>query len=183
VSCNSRDRRPDASAWAGLTAGRFAGSGITLDWLHREYVVKLRSFDTLARERGVTAPYLMSLAKNWGLPIRRHSDFSGIGHLNLLVPPSPAMRAVTMRTDALDRLEMITRIPGHDSIAATARALYGGRDGALRQMLCKIETAAGFAIIDRSGSPLARTAGGRELIAEARQVLLIARAAEAPHAR
>ena len=36
-------------------------SGITREWLHREYVVKLRSIDTLARERGVTAPYLKTL--------------------------------------------------------------------------------------------------------------------------
>jgi hypothetical protein len=78
-------------------------SGITREWLHHEYVVKLRSIDSLARERGVTAPYLKSLARNWGLPIRRHSDFSGIGHLNLPAPPSPAMRAVTMRTGALSR--------------------------------------------------------------------------------
>ena len=90
-------------------------SGITREWLHRAYVVKLRSIDTIARERGVTAYYLMSLARNWGLPIRRHSDFSGIGHLNLPAPPSPAMRAVTMRTGALGRLELITRIPGHRS--------------------------------------------------------------------
>ncbi len=129
-------------------------SGITREWLHREYAVKLRSIDTLARERGVSAPYLKSLARNWGLPIRRHSDFSGIGHLDLPAPPSPAMRAVTMRTGALGRLELITRIPGHDSIAAAARALYGGRDGALQQMIRKIETAAGFAIIDRSATPL-----------------------------
>lgn len=32
------------------------GSGITREWLHREYVVKLRSIDTLARERGASAP-------------------------------------------------------------------------------------------------------------------------------
>ncbi len=38
---------------------------------------------------------LMSLARNWGLPIRHHSQFSGIGHLDLPAPPSPAMRAVT----------------------------------------------------------------------------------------
>jgi hypothetical protein len=88
------------------------GSGITREWLHREYVVKLRSIDTLARERGVGAPYLKNLARNWGLPVRRHSDFSGIGHLDLPAPPSPAMRAVTMRTGALSRLELITRIPG-----------------------------------------------------------------------
>jgi hypothetical protein len=147
------------------------GSGITREWLHREYAVKLRSIDTIARERGVTAPYLMSLARNWGLPIRRHSDFSGIGHLNLPVPPSPVMRAVTMRTGALGRLELITRIPGHDSLAAAARALYGGRDGAFRQMIAKIETAAGFPIIDRSSTPLCPTDAGRDFIREAHQIL------------
>jgi hypothetical protein len=156
-------------------------SGITREWLHREYTVKLRSIDTLARERGVCAPYLKNLARNWGLPIRRHSDFSGIGHLDLPALPSPAMRAVTMRTGALGRLELITQIPGHDSIAAAARALYGGRDGALQQMIRKIEAAAGFTIIDRSSTPLAPTADGRELIAEALQILRIAQVAEASH--
>jgi hypothetical protein len=146
-------------------------SGITREWLHREYVVKLRSIDTLARERGVCAPYLENLARNWGLPVRRHSEFSGIGHLNLPAPPSPAMRAVTMRTGAISRLELITQIPGHDSIAAAARALYGGRDGALRQMIAKIETAAGFPIIDRFGAPLSPTDAGREFVREAHQIL------------
>jgi hypothetical protein len=146
-------------------------SGITREWLHREYAVKLRSIDKLARESGVSAPYLKSLAGNWGLPIRRHSDFSGIGHLDLAAPPSPAMRAVTMRTGALGRLELITQIPGHDSIAAAARALYGGRGGALQQMIAKIETAAGFRIIDRSATPLSPTDAGREFIREALQVL------------
>jgi len=97
---------------------------------------------------------LMSLARNWGLPIRHHSQFSGIGHLDLPAPPSPAMRAVTMRTGALGRLELVTRIPGHDSIATAARVLYDGRASALVQMLHKIETAARFTIIDRSGRPL-----------------------------
>jgi hypothetical protein len=158
-------------------------SGITREWLHREYAVKLRSIDTLARERGVSAPYLKSLAANWGLPVRRHSDFSGIGHLDLPAPPSPAMRAVTMRTGALRRLELITRIPGHDSIAAAARALYGGRDGALQQMIRKIERAAGFPIIDRSSTPLTPTDAGRVFISEARQILRAAREQETSGAR
>lgn len=81
------------------------------------------------------------------------------------------MRAVTMRTGALSRLELITQVPGHDSIAAAARALYGDRDGALRQMLTKIETAAGFTIIDRSSMPLSPTDADDEFIREARQVL------------
>jgi hypothetical protein len=51
-------------------------SGITREWLEHEYVVRLRSIETLAREHGVTAYYLMSLARNWGLPIRHHSQFS-----------------------------------------------------------------------------------------------------------
>jgi Bacterial regulatory helix-turn-helix protein, lysR family len=157
-------------------------SGITREWLHREYVVKLRSIDTLARERGVSAAYLKSLARNWGLPIRRHSDFSGIGHLDLPAPPSPAMRAVTMRTGALRRLELMTRIPGHASIAAAARALYGRRGSALQQQLSKIEKAAGFPIIDRSSTPLAPTDGGREFIREALPILQAARE-QTPHPR
>src|SRR5215469_12071176 len=75
---------------------------------------------------------------------------------------------------ALGRLELITRIPGHDNIAAAARVLYDGRASALAQMLHKIETAAGFAIIDRSSTPLASTTAGREFIDEASQVLRIA---------
>ena len=53
-------------------------SGITREWLEREYTVKLRSIETLSRERGVTACYLMSLARNWGAahpssqPVQRH---------------------------------------------------------------------------------------------------------------
>jgi DNA-binding transcriptional LysR family regulator len=81
------------------------------------------------------------------------------------------MCAVTMRTGALTRLELITRIPGHDSLAAAARALYGGRDSALRQMVTKIETAAGFPIIDRSSTPLSPTDAGHEFIREALQIL------------
>jgi len=150
------------------------GSGITREWLRREYAANMRSIDALARERGVTAEYLMNLARNWGLPIRGHRHYSGIGHLDLPEPPSPAMRAVTMREGALSRLTLITQIPGHDSIAAAARAIYGGRAGALVQMLHKIETAAGFTIIDRSSRPLAPTAAGREFIREASQILRIA---------
>jgi hypothetical protein len=146
-------------------------SGITREWLEREYTVKLRSIETLSRERGVTAPYLMSLAGNWGLPVRHHSQFSGIGHLDLPAPPSPAMRAVTMRKGALGRLELITQIPGHASIAAAARAIYDGRVGALTQKVHKIETAAGFTIIDRSATPLAPTEPGREFLREALQIL------------
>jgi hypothetical protein len=149
-------------------------SGITREWLEHEYAVKLCSIETLSRERGVTACYLMSLARNWGMPIRHHSQFSGIGHLDLPAPPSPAMRAVTMRKEALGRLELITCIPGHDSIAAAARVLYDGRASALVQMLRKIETAAGFTIIDRSGRPLAPATAGREFIQEASQILRIA---------
>lgn len=150
-------------------------SGITREWLEREYAVKLRSINALARERGVTAFYLMSLARNWGLPIRHHSHFSGIGHLDLPAPLSPAMRAVTMRKGALSRLELITQIPGHDSIAAAARAIYGGRGRALRQMVHLIETAAGFTIIQRSATPLAPTAEGQEFLREALQILQAAR--------
>jgi DNA-binding transcriptional LysR family regulator len=72
-----------------------------------------------------------------------------------------------VRKGALGRLELITRIPGHDNIAAAARVLYDGRTSAMAQMLHKIETAAGFAIIDRSGRPLAPTTAGREFISEA----------------
>jgi DNA-binding transcriptional LysR family regulator len=115
------------------------------------------------------------------LPIRRHSDFSGIGHLDLPAPPSPAMRAVTMRTGALGRLELITQVPGHDSLAAAARVLYGGRQGAFQQMVRKIEIAAGFTIVDRSSTPLAPTADGREFIREALQILRIAQATKAAH--
>jgi hypothetical protein len=150
------------------------GSGITRAWLEREYTINMRSISALARERNVTADYLMRLARNWDLPIRGHRDYSGIGHLTLPSPPSPALRAVTMRSGALTRLELITRIPGHDSIAAAASVLYDGRTRALAQMLHQIETAAGFTIIDRSGRPLAPTTAGNAFISEALQILLIA---------
>jgi hypothetical protein len=66
-----------------------------------------------------------------------------------------------MRQGTLSRLTVITQIPGHDSIAAAARAIYGGHDSALRQMVHKIEKAAGFTIIDRTSTPLAPTTGRR----------------------
>lgn len=91
------------------------------------------------------------------------------------------MRAVTMRTGALGRLELITQIPGHDSLAAAARALYGGRGGALQQMLRKIEAAAGFPVIDRSSVPLCPTEAGREFIREAHQILRAAVEQTKPH--
>jgi hypothetical protein len=59
-----------------------------------------------------------------------------------------------MHTGAVGRLELITQVSGHASIAAAARAIYGGRDSALCQKARKIETAAGFTIIDRSAIPL-----------------------------
>jgi DNA-binding transcriptional LysR family regulator len=65
----------------------------------------------------------------------------------------------------------LAEIPGHASIAAAARALYDGRGGALQQMITKIESAAGFRIIDRSATPLSPTYAGREFIREALQVL------------
>jgi len=152
-------------------------SGITREWLRREYVDNLRSIGALARERGVTSSYLRSLASNWDLPIRGHRHHPSVGHLDLPEPPSPAMRAITMRQGTLSRLTVITQIPGHDSIAAAARAIYGGRDSALRQMVHKIEKAAGFTIIDRTSTPLAPTEQGGELIREALRIL---RAAQEP---
>lgn len=152
-------------------------SGITREWLRREYVDNLRSIGALARERGVTSSYLRSLASNWDLPIRGHRHHPSVGHLDLPEPPSPAMRAITMRQGTLSRLTVITQIPGHDSIAAAARAIYGGRDSALRQMVHKIEKAAGFTIIDRTSTPLTPTQEGGELIREALRIL---RAAQEP---
>ena len=146
-------------------------SGIAREWLEREYVVKLRSIETLSCERGVTAPYLMSLAKNWGLPVRHHSQFSGIGHLDLPALLSPTMRAVTLRKGALRRLELITQIPCYASIAAAARAFYDGRESALVQRVQKIEAAAAFTIIDRSTTPLTPTPAGHEFLREAFEVL------------
>ncbi len=106
-----------------------------------------------------SAGELAADVKNWGLPIRHHSHFSGIGYLNLPAPLLPAMRVVAMRTGALGWLALITQIPGHASIAAAARA-YAGRDSALCQKVRKIETAAGFTIIDRH-LPHARSARPR----------------------
>jgi DNA-binding transcriptional LysR family regulator len=81
------------------------------------------------------------------------------------------MRAVTRRTGALNRLALITQIPGYVSLAAAARAIYGGRDTVLREQVRKIENAAGFTIIDRTITPLAPTQRGREFLHEARQIL------------
>jgi hypothetical protein len=52
-----------------------------------------------------------------------------------------------------------------------AAVLAPASDGALQQMLRKIETAAGFTIIDRSSTPLSPTDAGRDFIHEAHQIL------------
>ena len=61
----------------------------------------------------------------------------------------------------IGRLELITQIPGHNSIAATARARCGGRDGTLQQQIRKIKTAAGFAIAPRLLRIAQETEAGR----------------------
>jgi DNA-binding transcriptional LysR family regulator len=71
-------------------------------------------------------------------------------------------------------------LPPLETIAAAARVLYDGRDGALRQQITKIETAAGFTIIDRSSTPLTPTAAGGEFIREALQILRSAHRNPAP---
>jgi DNA-binding transcriptional LysR family regulator len=55
------------------------------------------------------------------------------------------------------------------------------RDGALQQMIAKIETAAGSRIIDRSSTPLSPTDAGRDFIREALQILRAAREQAAAH--
>jgi hypothetical protein len=148
---------------------------ITREWLHREYVEKRRNMAELARERGVSHYHLTHLARGWDLAIRsteRH--YNAIGHLDLTRTPSPAIQAVTASPTALDRLQTIVQVPGHPSIAAAARAIYDGRDGALRQRITKIEKAAGFQIIDRSATPLAPTPRGHDFLREAVEILRIA---------
>jgi hypothetical protein len=105
--------------------------------------------------------HVRSYADNTGRTNRSLDETPSYGAgRNAYPPPRPAL---------------ITQIPGHDSIAAAARALYDGSDGALRQQITKIETAAGFTIIDRSNTPLAPTAAGGEFIQEALQIRRIAR--------
>jgi hypothetical protein len=43
-----------------------------------------------------------------GVPVRRHGDFSGIGHFDLPALPCLAMRGLPCRTGALGRLALIT---------------------------------------------------------------------------
>ncbi|MFG2725444.1 TniQ family protein [Streptomyces canus] len=147
---------------------------ITRGWLHREYVQEQRALTSLARERGVTLHHLTTMAKNWGFPIRSTSRrYNAIGHLDFPRPLSAAMRAVVMTPFALDRLRVITQIPGHETVAAAARAFYNGRSGPLRQRIRGIESAAGFIIIDRTVSPLAPTKRGQEFLHEAVGILRI----------
>lgn len=84
------------------------------------------------------------------------------------------MQAVTASPTALDRLRTLIHIPGHPTVAAAARAIYDGRDGALRQRITKIEKAAGFQIIDRSATPLVPTPRGHDFLREAVEILRIA---------
>ncbi|WP_328766005.1 hypothetical protein [Streptomyces sp. NBC_00286] len=129
----------------------------------------------LARERGVSHYHLTTLARGWDLAIRSTEHrYNAIGHLDLTWNLSPAMQAVTSSPTALDRLRTLVQIPGHTSIAAAARAIYDGRDGALRQRITKIEKIAGFQIIDRSASLLAPTEPGGAFLREATEILRIA---------
>ncbi|MER6076116.1 TniQ family protein [Streptomyces sp. NPDC001817] len=148
---------------------------ITRAWLHHEYVEKRRNMAELARERGVSHYHLTTLARGWDLAIRSTEHrYNAIGHLDLPWTPSLAMQAVTASPTALHRLRTIVQIPGHTSLAAAARAIYDGRDGALRQRITKIEKAAGFQIIDRSTRPLAPTPRGHDFLREATEILRIA---------
>jgi hypothetical protein len=150
---------------------------ITRAWLHREYVEKRRTMAELARERRVSHYHLTTLAREWDLPLRStERRYNAIGYLNLPWTPSPAMQAVTASPTALDRLRTLTQIPGHVSLAAAARAIYDGRDNALRQRITKIEKIAGFQIIDRSAKALAPTEPGHAFLLEATEILRIAEA-------
>ncbi|MGW5250800.1 hypothetical protein ACWEQN_45155 [Streptomyces sp. NPDC004129] len=145
---------------------------LTRAWLHREYTVKRRTMAELARERRVSHYHLTTLARGWNLPIRStETRYNAIGYLDLPWTPSPAMQAVTASPTALDRLRTLIHIPGHPSLAAAARAIYDGRDDALRQRITKIEKAAGFQIIDRSTNPLAPTPRGHDFLREATEIL------------
>lgn len=106
--------------------------------------------------------------------------YNAIGHLEIPRPLSAAMRAVVMTPFALDRLRVITQIPGHETVAAAARIFYNGRSGALRQRMTGIERAAGFTIIDRISRPLAPTEQGQEFLHEAAGILRTADAAGEP---
>jgi DNA-binding transcriptional LysR family regulator len=75
---------------------------------------------------------------------------------------------------ALDRLRTIVQVPGHSSFAAAARAIYQGRDSALRQRIQGIEEAVGFRVIDRSTKPLVPTECGSKFLHEATDILKIA---------
>jgi hypothetical protein len=82
-------------------------------------------FSVAAHERRFCARRLMlygapanmaRLLSRWcsaraGLPIRRHGDFSGIGHFDLPALPCLAMRGLPCRTGALDRLALVTQVP------------------------------------------------------------------------
>ncbi|MFF1690829.1 hypothetical protein [Streptomyces sp. NPDC058254] len=154
---------------------------ITRGWLHHEYLLQQRDLTSLARERGVTLHHLTTIAKNWGFPIRVASGrYNAFGHLELPSPLSTAMRAVVMTPFALDRLRVITQIPGHETVAAAARAFYNGRSSALRQRMRGVEKAAGFTIIDRTNRPLAPTEQGQEFLHEAAGILRIADASREP---
>lgn len=154
---------------------------ITREWLHREYLLEQRDLTSLARERGVTPYHLTLMAKNWGFPIRIASGhYNAVGHLEFPRPLSVAMRAAVMTPFALDRLRVITQVPGHETVAAAARAFYNGRSSALRQRLAGIDKAVGFTIIDRTSRPLAPTEQGQGFLHEAAEILRIADAERNP---
>lgn len=84
-----------------------------------------------------------------------------LAHLDLSLPPSPAIRAVAIAHQGLHPLTIIVQIDGYDSIASAARAnLRRARKRALRQGLAKIEHIAGFKIFHRRTTPMTPTERG-----------------------
>lgn len=154
-------------------------NGELRDLLERDYVQRRRDPAAIARELGVSHKYIHQKLLAFALPVRAWRDFDGLADLNLPAPPSPAIQAVTTGPGALERLHMITALPGYHSIAAAANDLYHCSARALYMRIARIERLAGTRLIDARARDLKPTEQGRAFIAEAQRILQIAKETEA----
>jgi hypothetical protein len=150
---------------------------ISRAWLETEYHHKRRDLQTLARERHINPGALAALATSWGVPVRGASH-DALAHLDLSPPPSPAIRAVATSHQGLHRLTTIVQIDGHDSIASAARAIYDGRESALRHDSPRSNTSPDLRFFHRRITPITPTERGREFLAEATRILQAQQQAE-----
>ncbi|MQS14702.1 TniQ family protein [Streptomyces kaniharaensis] len=144
---------------------------IDRDWLETEYRIKGRSAPDIARELGLHKNPVIKLIKKYEIP-RNTPGLHSNPFAPLDIQLSPTMAAVNRTPNCVQRLRHLIQLPGQPHVAAAAKAL-GLRDSVLRYQINAIEKTTGFPVITWRTSPLAATAPGRELLAEAELLLLL----------